>query len=152
MKEKDFLNALYSLDYVGAFNPELIALISNNINGSRYTGVSELATDLQAKLSAGLLTPEEANTIINKNKVFDDLDDFDIIYSLFIEKFNIDLLNNDINYFVYKFHLEQLFLEKNALTKRIELRSFTPRHGKGMEEINKNGREMREKYDISGGE
>lgn len=57
---------------------------------------------------------------------FDDLRDFDVVYACFRRYHNIDLLKEDIGWFEYQALLEDLLLSENSITKRIEIRSYTP--------------------------
>lgn len=123
--------------------------------------LSENANDTQAKLKSlkkrGVITNEEEEQEFmqqqyekqKRKQVFCHFGDFDLIYSLFIEKFGIDLISKDINYFIYRFHLNAILEEENnSLIQRIQIRSFKPKSGKGMAESNRNGNKLKRKYSL----
>lgn len=148
--QDEWRKALYAIDYHGEIDMDLIGKICKIIGGERYE--SNSVDDAYMKYKNGELTLEEYKSTKEQSKKFDDNDDFDLIYSLFIEKFNIDLIKDDINWFIYKFHRENLLTTENALTERIKARSFRPhkipKKGDSSEinEYNKAGRERMKRY------
>lgn len=83
-------------------------------------------------------------------KSFDYRLDFDLLYSLFIEKFNKDLIKDDIGWWEFTAHLESIMSEENALTNRINHRQFVKRGKKFNQEAHNNKIKMnlRLKYSI----
>ncbi len=59
----------------------------------------------------------------DSKKTFDYLKDFDLIYSMFLRYYNIDLVDNDLHWWKFTALLEAIILEDNALSKRIGYRA-----------------------------
>lgn len=149
IKENKVVDALYCLDFSGDFpSNEFIQNLYKMLISGRFISPK---SDLELKVEKGEITNQQANDFIESDKVFDELLDFDLIYSLFKERFNIDLIDEDINYFKYKMMLEHLFLEeKNPLINRINARNFKPMTGKNVDqEYNRIGDLKKKKYSIS---
>lgn len=124
---------------------EYLTELVTYLNQSRFS--SDDGDDpVRDLIDSGDLTKEEAEEYYSKNKSFCHFGDFDVIWGLFLEKWGIDLTKDDIAWFKYLSLLEVLFLEENALTKRISFRQFKRNPQKGMEEFNSHGEKLKNKY------
>lgn len=73
-----------------------------------------------------ILTKEEKEKIVESERVFDYLLDFDAYFADFVCFYNINLLKDDLSFFEFNWMLSALFnKEESAIAKRIGYRSYT---------------------------
>lgn len=126
------------------------------LNGQRFVLEGEHAylEGLKIQRDRGNITnevyEEEKKLFLeSQEKEFCHFGDFDLVSSLFLKYYNIDLFNDNINWFNYLFKLNLIFEEEtNALIERIKKRTFKPLTGKGVSKQNLQGKRLKQKYKL----
>lgn len=163
IEEKNIDKACYAIGIDARILTEkgesFIENLHSYLHSERF--LSPNKNDITAKLKnlkeRGVIKTEEEeieyikahNERMKKKQVFCHFGDFDLIHSIFEQRWGIDLMKDDINYFIYTFKLNSILEEEsNALINRIKARSFKPQKGKENKEYNKRGAEMKQKYSL----
>lgn len=76
------------------------------------------------KLLNYVFQPRYVGTNSSNVKAFDYLKDYDLLYAIFRKDYNINLQTDNVQWWEFTFILEEIMLGNNALTKRIEFRSY----------------------------
>lgn len=122
----EFNNIIYDIDitYKKIFN--FIKLLDENkfkfiFEIWDYFGIKNCEADISLFFKIIFLSKYTFNSG-DEEKVFSHIIDFDLIFSLFLEKYKIDLTTDNINWKKYSALLENLLNSNNPLTKRIGYR------------------------------
>ncbi len=138
-ESRSWEDRIAAIHYEGFPDMERIKEIYQYLVQPRYNPANKEKKNLKAYVEKGLITPEEYKKIVGDTIVFDYHADYDMIYALFLEKYGIDLMENDIHWWKF-IPLLNLILEEddNPLVKRIKARSFKVVEGTGQEVANHN--------------
>lgn len=158
-KENDMHNACDSLGITNEILSEqqdpikFIEEVANYLNTPRFKDDYQdiFLRDNQKRFELGQITEEAYLKFIKEYtkqelQLFDDMVDYDLIHSYFLEKWSIDLDIDNIYWFDYIRKREYMLNEDNQITKRVRMRGFKP-NGKDVE-ANEYGFRMRNKYAI----
>lgn len=154
---KDASMALLSIGYRGqAISKNFLNELNTYLMTPKFIDPESFELKLKRMYKRGEITKEEYEQALesrSKQRLFDHILDFDLIYPLFIERYNINLMTNyEINWFEYIMLLENLLEEKsNSLLERFKHRAFKPVKGKGASkyrEHNKQGEKLKRIYSI----
>lgn len=135
---------------------EFVEELIGYLNSERFisSGQSDLfELELKRRIELEELTEEEADDLRKKHGssdvVFSHAGDFDLIQALFMERYSIDLEEENISWFKYLRLLENILEEENnSLVQRISARQFKAQKGDGNEQINKIGKIKKAKYSL----
>lgn len=162
IENKNYDNACFSIGLTEKMLNEkgvdFLEKIYNYLNSERFlspTSKNDIEFKIQAlKKHRRIKTQEEEEDYRrrqaeNKDKIFCHFGDYDLINSLFLEKYSIDLEKDNINYFFYTFKLNAILEEEsNCLVNRIKARNFKPTPGKENKKNNEIGLKMKNKYKL----
>ncbi len=152
----DFEDRLHSISFTGDLTIDKIQRLEKYLLTPRYIGVSENQRELityKNLLESNQITEEEYNDLVKKSNkpVFCHYKDFDLIFDLFIARYSINLLRDELHWFEYIMLIEMLLEEDdNPLVKRIKARSFRSVSGTEQNVINHNKYwgSLKQKYEI----
>lgn len=148
IEKKKYQEALFLINFTEIPTEKNIKDLLRFISQIRFKSSPNDDVDIDLKIQKDEIKEEDLKEYKKKKKGFCHFADFDLVYSLFLEKYNIDLIDEDLNWFRYLFLLENLFLEENSLKKRLEYRGFIPKNQKGYGKFNEENKKMQEKYSI----